>query len=106
MCIRDRLSAAGVLAWFVNKRATEQDDPWARPLADPYVPPTAGRDTTVEGPASGLGDDVAATFAPSAGQISDVPPHDNDLIPPSDAQLTGADPAEGEADGQGDQRPL
>jgi len=64
------LGLAGAAAWFFNKRAIEQDDPWARPLADPYLPPTSGRNSTV-------GTDSAA------GQVSDVPAEDNDLIPPS-----------------------
>lgn len=70
------LAAAGALAWFFNKRAVEKDDPWARPLADPYVPPSTGRESSVpagsEGAATGLGQDAPATFAPAAGQVGEI----------------------------------
>lgn len=42
------LATAGVVAWYLNKRQMEQDDPWARPLTDPYAAPTSGRDSSVE----------------------------------------------------------
>ena len=37
--------AAGV--WF-KQRQEEADDPWARPLTDPYAAPTSGRDSSLE----------------------------------------------------------
>ena len=84
------LAAAGAIAWFFNKRAAEQDDPWARPLADPYVPPATGRDSTVAAPVDGAlpGGDAPATFAPAAGQVSDVPAENTELIPPTDTTVT------------------
>lgn len=84
------LAAAGGLAWFFNKRSVEQDDPWARPLADPYIPPATGRESTfgagieTAAPATGLGQDAPATFTPEAGQVSDVPVENTELVPPAD----------------------
>lgn len=91
------LGAAVGLAWFFNKKNAEQDDPWARPLADPYVPPTSGADaspaTPATTPAMASPDapadaapvvDGPATFTPAVGQVSDVPSENNELIPPAD----------------------
>lgn len=110
------LAAAGALAWFFNKRANEQDDPWARPLADPYIPPVTGRDssaapTMAEAPVVGVGEDAPATYAPEAGQVSDVPVEDNDLIPQGSTQdIRVVDPLEfenkPEGDAPSDGRPL
>ncbi len=98
------LAVAGGLAWFFAKKDAERDDPWARPLADPYVPPTTGRDSSVtagaaasSGTTAGAGADTTfgtepPTFTPSAGQVSEVPSGDHDLIPPSvDAQGEDSD---------------
>lgn len=42
------LTALGAVAALVAQKFTQpKDDPWARPLTDPYVAPPAGRDTTV-----------------------------------------------------------
>ena len=64
------LGAAGAAAWFFNKRAAEQDDPWARPLAEPYI------------------DDVATsthvgvdTYEPAAGQVSEASSYEGEQIP-------------------------
>lgn len=47
------LALVGVAAAFVAKKASEpKDDPWARPLTDPYVAPATGRDSTAGGPGS------------------------------------------------------
>lgn len=85
------LGVAGALAWFFNKRSVEQDDPWARPLADPYVPPATGRESTfgtgAETTTTALGEDGPTTFAPAAGQVSDVPAENTDLIPPADQSV-------------------
>lgn len=58
------LGAAGTAAWFFNKRAAEQEDPWARPLAEPYI------------------DDVAAsTQVGTVGQVSDASAFEGEQIP-------------------------
>lgn len=42
------LALVGVAAALVAKKVSEpKDDPWARPLTDPYVAPATGRDSTV-----------------------------------------------------------
>ncbi|MDO5711683.1 MAG: hypothetical protein Q4P32_08110, partial [Micrococcales bacterium] len=42
------LAAAGaVIAWLRQRENKPRDDPWARPLTDPYVAPTSGRDSSV-----------------------------------------------------------
>lgn len=44
------LAALGAAAAVVaQKMSKPKDDPWARPLTDPYVAPAAGRDSTVAG---------------------------------------------------------
>ena len=65
------LGAAGAAAWFFNKKAAEQEDPWARPLAEPYI------------------DDVAAsTQIGAAGQVSEASAFEGEQIPTGSA--TGA----------------
>lgn len=52
------IALVGAAAAFVAKKAAEpKDDPWARPLTDPYVAPAAGRDSTV---GAGLGSETSA----------------------------------------------
>ncbi len=41
------LGVAAAVAAYLSKRAREQDDPWARPLPDPYVAPQSGRASSV-----------------------------------------------------------
>lgn len=91
------LTVAGGLAWFFNKRAAEQDDPWARPLADPYVPPTTGRDSsvadtgavgTVQGAAGSAGlvaDGAFSTASAQVGRFGDI----------ADGEAAGEFPPEG-----------
>ncbi|GAB79084.1 hypothetical protein SAMN05421595_2945 [Austwickia chelonae] len=89
------VAVAGVIAWYVNKKAAEQDDPWARPLADPYVPPTEGRESTMSASSSPVGSG-AAMFSSSSGQVSEVPLENHDLIPPStEARAEDMPPASG-----------
>lgn len=57
------LALAGAAAAFVAKKASEpKDDPWARPLTDPYVAPATGRDSTV---VAGPGAETSAFGAPT-----------------------------------------
>lgn len=41
------LGVAAAVAAYLTRRANEQDDPWARPLADPYVAPQSGQEPIV-----------------------------------------------------------
>ncbi len=40
-------ATAAAAIWFAKKDSAAKDDPWARPLTDPYVAPTSGRDATI-----------------------------------------------------------
>lgn len=76
------LATAGVVAWYLNKRQLEQDDPWARPLTDPYAAPTSGRDSSVEESAvSGAapGQVVTTEEAAEAAKTSEA----DDVVPSS-----------------------
>ncbi len=54
---------AAVGAYWYKVRREQQDDPWARPLTDPYAAPTTGRQSTV---APGAGDDAGAAAGPAS----------------------------------------
>lgn len=66
------LTVLGALAAVVAQKLQQpKDDPWARPLTDPYVAPATGRDATVAG---GEGVEVTevdetADITPAAGQV-------------------------------------
>ncbi|MBO3130470.1 hypothetical protein [Dermatophilus congolensis] len=48
------LAAAGAAYYVLKQRQAEYEDPWARPLTDPYAAPTSGRTSSVsDGAASG-----------------------------------------------------
>lgn len=96
------LAVAGAIAAVVAKRqAQPKDDPWARPLTDPYI---AGKTTSV-GPAAGaaaVGDQAgqtdltpgATTTNTAAGEkaepaVSDVPVAEIDATPPASVEETG-----------------
>lgn len=51
------LAAAGAVALIVFQQSKPKDDPWATPLADPYTPPTTGRDSTLGGNISTVASD-------------------------------------------------
>ncbi|MBW3084212.1 hypothetical protein KEM60_00398 [Austwickia sp. TVS 96-490-7B] len=80
-------TVAGGIAWYVSKKAAPADDPWARPLADPYVPPTTGRESTVApvaaSPAVETPAPVAAVTEPEAPAVTEEP-----AAAPAPAQTT------------------
>lgn len=57
--------AGGVAAWLA-RRQHQEEDPWARPLADPYVAPQSGRESTVPVPA----DTQEAGSSPAADETA------------------------------------
>jgi hypothetical protein len=61
------LAALGAAAAYFVKRSAPQDDPWAVPLQDPYVPP-AGVDST---PAATLEDAAAGVTEADSTQLLD-----------------------------------
>lgn len=65
---------AAVVGVVVKKMQEPKDDPWARPLTDPYVAPAAGRDTTVA-----AGEGVKVTEV--ADQSGDTT-HETEIIAP------------------------
>ncbi|WP_168582861.1 hypothetical protein [Gephyromycinifex aptenodytis] len=87
------LALAGAAAALVAKKASEpKDDPWARPLTDPYVAPATGRESSVvAGPGA---EPVDSSFSKAAAEngeasssdslIGDVPA-DTPTTPPSDS---------------------
>jgi len=62
------LAAAGAAVAAFLKKSAPEDDPWATPLADPYVAPATGRDSTVTAPAteSRAGADAATEAEPES----------------------------------------
>lgn len=45
--------AGAVIAYLRQRQAEPKDDPWARPLTDPYVAPSTGRESTVSSATTG-----------------------------------------------------
>lgn len=43
------LAAAAAVAGYLARRSRDREDPWAQPLADPYIAPSTGRESTVAG---------------------------------------------------------
>lgn len=43
------LATAGAAGLWFKQKQDEADDPWARPLTDPYAAPTSGRDSSLGG---------------------------------------------------------
>ena len=78
------LAALGAAAAYFVKRSAPQDDPWAVPLQDPYVPP-AGVDST---PAATLEDAAGVTEADStqlldgSGEVSGTGQEDGERREP------------------------
>lgn len=76
------LAAAGAVIAYLRKRQSQpQDDPWARPLTDPYVAPTTGRasSTGTAGTAGTPGTPDAAGAAGTAGVAGAATPSSDDL---------------------------
>lgn len=83
------LGVAGAVAAYLTRRANEQDDPWARPLADPYVAPQSGREPTVaqSGPYA-----AGAPAATVGEEFPDTP--DVRAVPAESDEVPVMDPAE------------
>ncbi len=92
------LAAAGAVIAYLRKRENEpKDDPWARPLTDPYVAPTTGRASST-GSSSDLPYAVDATAAGSDVPVAD--PADTPAVEVSETEIVdltadGKPPAEG-----------
>ncbi|MBK8437304.1 MAG: hypothetical protein IPL37_12550 [Austwickia sp.] len=98
--LRGVLAAVGVVgvasavAAYLSRRASEQEDPWARPLADPYVAPSA----PVVAPAP------APVVTPVPAAVDDTPvmdPADTPAVPKEDVEVVdltadGTPPSDGE----------
>ena len=69
------IAVAGAVAAYLTKRANEQEDPWARPLADPYVAPQSGREPTVTQSAPYAAGAPAATVSEDFEPTPDVAPN-------------------------------
>ncbi|MDO5628248.1 MAG: hypothetical protein Q4G43_08005 [Mobilicoccus sp.] len=102
------LTVLGAVAAYVAQKLTQpKDDPWARPLTDPYIAPPTGRDSTStsSGAATGAagrdatvaaGEGVKVTeVGEAADQERDIPA--GEVITPAEGTIpaTGA-PVEGE----------
>lgn len=81
------LALAGAAAAFVAKKQGQpKDDPWARPLTDPYVAPKTGRDSSVgtTGTATGTaGVGTAASTTGTTPTTSDAPTSNLGDTPPA-----------------------
>ncbi|WP_040155273.1 hypothetical protein [Mobilicoccus massiliensis] len=83
------LAALGAVAAVVVQRLQQpKDDPWARPLTDPYVAPPAGRDATVA-----AGEGAAVSEVDGDRQVSEAGDQaaDAEIIP-----VEGQVPTQGE----------
>ncbi|GAB48808.1 hypothetical protein [Mobilicoccus pelagius] len=89
------LTVVGALAAVVAQKLRQpKDDPWARPLTDPYVAPAAGRDSSTAGGTGVKVTDVKATGTPATGvKVDDAPAGDKEI-----RQVSDVDAAPGEAE--------
>lgn len=71
------LAVAGAVAAYVAKTQQPKDDPWARPLTDPYVAPESGRDSTVG--TTGVPATSSLSEVERGGHPTDGLPHDSDV---------------------------
>lgn len=91
------LGVAGAVAAYLTRRANEQDDPWARPLADPYVAPQSGREPTVAqsgpyaagAPAATVGEEYAdspevRSVAAEADEVPVMDPAETPAVEPTE----------------------
>ncbi|MGZ4687819.1 hypothetical protein [Oryzihumus sp.] len=58
------LGGAAAAGFAAFKRSAPKDDPWATPLQDPYIAPSAGRTSTTTPPAATT-EEPAATEEPT-----------------------------------------
>ncbi len=121
---------AGAVAAYLSRRDREQDDPWARPLADPYVAPASGRVSTYDpdradastqiGDADVFGTSAQAAASAAGDQVPVMDPAEtpdvgmaevgvvdltNDGMPPTDSADTAVtDPETDDTSGEENQR--
>lgn len=81
-------TAGAAAAWFKQKQ-DEADDPWARPLTDPYAVPTTGRDSSLDD--SQLSTATGAPLDGSAPADPDTVVADEVISPPEGQVLTEDD---------------
>lgn len=90
------LAAAGAVAGYLARRSRDREDPWAQPLADPYVAPSTGRESTVDVPitppagaplaAASDVDDSSAVSEASVDEATTLP--DAEGTPPAEVDST------------------
>ncbi|MDO5697261.1 MAG: hypothetical protein Q4G51_04725 [Dermatophilus congolensis] len=76
------LATAGAAGLWFKQKQEEADDPWARPLTDPYAAPTSGRDSSLGAAVSTASEAPGDSTAPA-----DPDAVTEDVISPPEGQV-------------------